>query len=451
MEVAGRIARFVVETQYEKLPPQAIATAKTAVLDCLGVALAGSREECGKICAEVARHEGATQESTVFGHGFRSSALHSAFVNGTAAHALDFDHSFTLMGQPTAPLIPAVFALGEACGASGRQIIAAYAAGFETTAKLAYALAQAIEDGWHAPSALGSFGATAACATLLGLSAAQIEMALGITASMTGGVAANFGTMTKPLHAGLGARNGVLAAKLAQNGYTANAAAIEAGAGFFKMFYSRSQPDEGPLKELGSSLELVKTGIRIKPYPCGGLTHPAIDAVLDVRAKHNVKASDVDSIHVDVGQHTYNRIVFRVPETGLQGKFSMNYLLARALIDGKVSLDAFSDSAVRDTNILKLAEKVSMSADPSLKPGADGGRPCRVTIRLINGQTHYREAKYAKGSPEIPMAPEELKTKFIDCARRAINEESVTQLIEHVDRMETLEDIRPLCQLLRGA
>ena len=275
-------------------------------------------------------------------------------------------------------------------------------------------------------------------------------MALGIAASMAGGVACNFGTMSKPLHVGLGARNGVLAAKLAQSGFTANARAIETGAGFYQMFYPKSQPDYGPLEELGSSLELVKSGIRIKAYPCGGLTHPAIDAVLDVRAKHNIKPADVDSIQVDVAQHTYNRIVFRVPETGLQGKFSMNYLLARALIDGKVSLDAFTDAAVRDTDVLKLAQKVEMRPDPTLKPSDDGSRPCRVSIRLTNGQTHFREAKYAKGSPEMPMTAEELRSKFIDCARRAISEEAATQVMSYVERLETLEDIRPLCQLLKG-
>src|SRR6185503_12729717 len=204
-------------------------TAKSAARDCLGVALAGSREEDAKICAEIARQENAKEETSVIGQGFRTSALQAAFANGTAAHALDFDHSFTLMGQPTAPIIPAIFALGEALGSSGRQLIEAYVTGYEITAKLAHSLRDSAHEGWHAPSTLGCFGAAAGCGKLLGLSAAQMEMALGITASMTGGVVANFGTMTKPLHVGLGARSGVLAAKLAGSGFTANAKAIEAG------------------------------------------------------------------------------------------------------------------------------------------------------------------------------------------------------------------------------
>ena len=156
MDVTAKIAQFVATVKYENLPAAAIATAKIAVRDCLGVALAGSKEEDAKICAEVARQEQAKEETTVIGQGFKSSALNAALANGTAAHAMDFDHSFTLMGQPTAPIIPATFALGEALGASGRQIIEAYAVGYEVTAKLVHSLRDSEHDGWHAPSTLGS-------------------------------------------------------------------------------------------------------------------------------------------------------------------------------------------------------------------------------------------------------------------------------------------------------
>src|SRR4029434_1616137 len=178
MDVTAKIARFVADTQFEKIPSKAIDTAKLAVRDCLGVALAGSKEEDAKICAEIARQEQAKEESTVIGQGFKSSALNAALANGTAAHAMDFDHSFTLMGQPTSPIIPAALALGEALGASGRQIIEAYAAGYEVTAKIAHSLRGSEHDGWHAPNTVGVFGATTACAKLLGLDASRVEMAL---------------------------------------------------------------------------------------------------------------------------------------------------------------------------------------------------------------------------------------------------------------------------------
>ena len=449
MDVTAKIARFVAGIRYGAIPPEALATAKIAVLDCLGVALAGSREECAKISAQIARQEHAKQETTVFGQGFRTSALQAAFVNGIAAHALDFDHSFTLMGQPSAPIIPAIFSLGESLGAGGRQILEAYVAGFETAAKLVFALRDTAQDGWHAPSTLGSIGAAAACAKLLRLDSSQIEMALGVTASMTGGVVCNFGTMSKPLHVGLGARNGVLAAKLAQSGYTANPRAIEASNGFCDAFY-HIPPGDGPVEELGKSYALITDGIRIKPYPCGGLAHQAIDAVLDFRAEHGVMAESVDSINVDVTQHVYNRIAFRVPETGIQGKFSMSYLLARAIIDGKISLDMFTDAAVRDPHVLKLLERIHLSVDKSLKASNEGGRPCRVTLRLRNGQTYAREVEHAKGSPEVPITGVEIEAKFTDCAGRVLRQSSTRRVLEIIRNLEALEDIRPLCKLLMG-
>src|ERR1044071_8289918 len=173
MDVTAKIAEFVTNTNYEKIPAKAIETAKTAILDCLGVALAGSKEEDAKICAQIARQENAQQETTVLGQGLKTSALQAAFANGTAAHAMDFDHSFTLMGQPTAPIIPAVFALADSLNVNGRQMLEAYAAGFEVTAKLAHSLRNTPHDGWHAPGSLGAFGAAAACSKLLGLTPSQ--------------------------------------------------------------------------------------------------------------------------------------------------------------------------------------------------------------------------------------------------------------------------------------
>jgi 2-methylcitrate dehydratase PrpD len=450
MDVTAKIARFVAETQYDRIPPQAVETAKVAVRDCLGVALAGSKEEDAQICAQIARQEHAKEETTVIGQRFKTSALNAALANGTAAHAMDFDHSFTLMGQPTAPIIPAIFALGESLGASGRQIIEAYVVGFEVTAKLVHSLRDSTHDGWHAPGSLGSFGASAACAKLLGLNLSQLEMALGMTASMASGIVANFGTMTKPLHVGLGARNGILAAKLAASGYTANAKAIESGFGFYQIFHRETPIQQKPIGELGQSYALLTDGIRIKPYPCGGLTHQVIDSILEFRAKHGLTPEMIESVDVDVVKHTLDRIVFRVPQTGIQGKFCMPYLVARALIDGKVSLHAFTDTAVRDQHVLKLAERVQMKLDTSLKKTDPGGRPCRVTVRTKNGQIYSREAQYAKGGPEFPMTDDELRGKFTECARQVLDDSDTERALENIHHLETLEDVRPLCQLLMG-
>ncbi len=450
MDITAKIAQFVVNATYEKLPPKAIATAKVAVRDCLGVALAGSKEEDAKICAQVARLEQAKEETSVIGQGFKTSALNAALANGTAAHAMDFDHSFTLMGQPTAPIIPAIFALGEPLAASGRQLIEAYAVGYEVTGKLVHSLRDSEHGGWHAPNTVGSFGASAACSKLLGLNAGQIEMALGMSASMAGGIVANFGTMTKPLHVGLGARNGVLAAKLAAGGYTANGKAIESSFGFYKVLHPDTPIDEKPIAELGHSYALLSDGIRIKPYPCGGLTHQVIDSILEFRAKHGLTPDMVERVDVDVVKHTFERIGFKVPQTSIQGKFCMPYLVARALIDGKVSLHAFTDAAVRDQNVLKLAERVQMNLDNNLKKTDPAGRPCRVTVRLKNGQVLSREAQHAKGGPEFPMTETELRGKFTECATQALSADAAARALALIEGLEKVENVRSLTDILRA-
>jgi 2-methylcitrate dehydratase PrpD len=450
MVVTETIAKFVASARYEEFPTEALRTAKTAVLDCLGVAVAGSSEASARICADLVGSERAHEESTVFGRGFRTSALHAAFANGTAAHALDFDHSFTLMGQPTAPIIPALFALGESLGVSGKQILEAYICGFETTAKLVLSLRDRTEDGWHPPSSLGSFGAAAACAKLLALDVSHMEMALGIAASMASGLICNFGTMSKPLHVGLGARNGIMAAKLAQSGFTANNQAIETGVGFYEVAYPGAKPDLNSIEELGKRYELLANGIRVKPYPCGGLTHPAIDAALAFRSALNVTAEMVESIDVHVPRHTFERIVFQVPQTGLQGKFSMPYLIARAVIDGNVTLACFTDSAVREPGVLAFAKRVKMHPDADLKATDDGSRPCRLEARLRDGRSYARRVDFAKGTSRAPLTADELRNKFLDCARQRLDDDAAQQAWNLIEALENIDDIRPLCRLLQG-
>jgi 2-methylcitrate dehydratase PrpD len=451
MDVTAKISEFVTEIQFDQIPLEALETAKVALLDSLGVALAGSREAGARICAEIVRQEQARQDAVVIGQGFKSSASQAAFVNGTAVHALDYDYSISRGGQPAAAIVPAIFAVGEPLGAGGRQLLEAYVAGFEVTAKIAASLVDSSEDGWHAPGILGSFGASVACAKLLGLDATQVRMALGVAVSMASGVICNFGTMTKPLHAGLGARNGVLAAKMAAAGYTANAQAIEGGMGFYDVFYRGSPIDFEPLQELGASYDLVTHGIKIKPYPCDGLTHPAIDATLSLREEHSLSAESIESIDVDVTAQTYSRVPFHIPETGVQGKFSMAYHLARAITDGKITLDVFTDAAVRDENVLQLTERIRMRVDPGLKARDRGSRPCRVTVHMKDGQTYTRYGAHAKGSRELPLTADELKGKFFECARRAIDQHAAERVLEAIDRFETLEDIRPLCNVLMGS
>ena len=247
MSLASQLAEFVSGSRYQSLPTDAIAAAKVAVLDTLGVTLAGAREDSSRISADIVRQEGAREECSILGHGFRSSAQQAAFVNATSSHADDFDHSFAVQGQPTAPILAATLATAEAIGATGADVLVAYVAGFEVAGKLALAIVGAPEDGFHgagfhANNSLGGLGATAACARLLELDEARVEMALGLAASMACGLRANFGTMAKPLHVGLAARSGVLAANLAARGFTASSSVFEGDDGLPTRVLPRARP-----------------------------------------------------------------------------------------------------------------------------------------------------------------------------------------------------------------
>lgn len=444
-----RIAQFATETTLDAVPAAAVDTAKTAFLDSFGVALAGSRDEAGTLAARAAREEGAREEASTIGHGFRTSAQQAAFANGVATHALDYDHSFNAGGQPTAPIIPAALAMAEALGASGGSLVEAYVVGFEVTAKISQSLYGVPQYAWHAPSTMGLIGATAACAKLLGLSADRMRHALGMAVSLAGGVEANFGTMTKPLHVGHAARNAVLAAKLAASGFTANSEAIEAQVGYYDAYYRFTPGDDSALEGLGRSWELVESGLRVKPYPCGGLAHTAIDSALLLREELG-RVEAIDSIGVEVTDRTMDRIVFGVPHTELEAKFSMPYLIARALVDGRVGLDAFTDDAIEDRSVLHLAEKVSMRLGPDLK-STKAGRPARVTVQLRDGRTLSRQVDAAKGGDIVPMTAEELRAKFHECAARAMTPTEAERLADAIGILDTAPDLLSLTALLRGS
>jgi 2-methylcitrate dehydratase PrpD len=451
LDYTKKIADFVTETSYEMIPPKALEVAKMAISDSVGVTLAGSKEASGRICAQLVRDEKSNGEATLIGQGFKSSALMAAFANGTSAHALDYDYSFALMGQPTAGLLAAIFPLAETLRRSGRDLLEAFVVGCEVTAKLARTTpALSGRGGWHSTGTLGSLGAAVACAKILRLNTTEVQMALGIASSMASGIVWNFGTMTKPLHAGLASRNGVLAAKLAQSGFSANPLILEGRKGFYDTF-SRDLPyDLTPLDSLGTSLELLERGVKIKPYPCGGLAHSAIDAVLEMRAARAITPQMVEAIEAGVTRHAYNRLIYRIPDTGLQGKFSLPYVLARALTHGKLSLDSFTDEAVRDPLVLGLAEKVRVEIDAGLEETWETSSPSQVTIRLTDGRTFSRRVDHPKGSPEVPLTAQELREKFIECARRALKEGAAAQALEYLAHLESLSDLKPLCESLTG-
>src|SRR5262249_32326334 len=324
------------------IPAKGLEQAHIGILDCVGVALAGARQPAGAIGAEWARNATGAPQATVWGQGFKASAHDAALVNGTAAHALDYDDvTWGLIGHPSVSLVPSVFALGEHVNASGRDVLLAYAVGFEVMAKIGRTTQpqHSLEGGWHATGTIGAFGATAACCKLLGLDADQTGRALGIVYSMTCGNVKNFGTMCKPFHAGLAARNAVEAAQWSELGFTSVPYPFDGSRSFHDVYSRGLQANMGALTELGRDYELVLRGVVIKPYPCGVALHPAIDAVLDLKARQKIDVDRIERIEVGMTRYTYDKLSYLEPKTGLEAKFSMPFTVAWALVHPHVTLD----------------------------------------------------------------------------------------------------------------
>ncbi len=442
MTIIEGIAERIGAITYASLPPEAVAWAKAAVLDTVGVTLAGAREECAQIVERVLAS--GSGECLIFGSGRRAAPLDAALVNGTAAHALDFDDvSNSLGGHPSAPLLPALFALGEMLDCDGRSFIAAYVAGFETETRIGRGVHQHhYEKGWHPTATLGVFGATAACCHLYGLDPAKTAQALAIAASLASGIKANFGTMTKPLHVGHTARSGLFAAMLAKEGFTANPAALEHKQGFLEVFNGPGTYDAAAiLKDWGQPYDIVRPGLAMKQHPCCGSTHPAIDAMLLLRRENDIVPDKVARInswtHPRRLAHTHRPD----PNSGLDAKFSVQYCLARALLRGRIVLEDFEGEAFRDPETRALMRRIH--ATPYPEGGEALGAEVRVTFDDGRTIAHRIDAALGRG-PDDPLPAEALTAKFANCAARALpaaQVERLTRLLSQLDEANSLRAV----------
>lgn len=452
MPLALEIAKRIDALRHKDLPREAVHWAKVGILDTIGVTLAGHSEDTAQITARAVGS--ASGPSLIFGKRRRAPALDAALINGTAAHALDFDDcNNTLGGHPSAPILPALFALADESGASGRDFLLAYVAGFETETKIASGVNfQHYTKGWHPTATLGVFGAAAACASLMKLDAERTATALAIAASLASGIKANFGTMVKPLHVGHCARNGLLAATLAREGFTANPGAFEHQQGFLNVFNGEGNYDAARiLQAWADPLDVVKPGIAIKQYPCCGSTHPAIDAMLGLARTHDLRPEVVTRIdawtHARRLQHT-NR---PDPKGALDAKFSLQYCLARALIDRKVVIEHFEGDAYAEARVRRMLPLIHAAPYTTAQFPADNHFGAEVTVALAGGKTLSAKVDQPLGRTSAnPLPPELLKEKFEHCAGRALRPESVRQLYTALQNLDSLHDVREITAIMAG-
>jgi 2-methylcitrate dehydratase PrpD len=442
MTLAQGIAERVHGFAFDGLPSEAVHWARIGILDTVGVTLAGAGEPCAVIAGRVA---GSSGPALVFGTARRLTATDAAFVNGTAAHALDFDDcSNTLGGHPSAPVLPGLFALADGAAVSGRDFVTAYVAGFETEARIARAVNfHHYEKGWHPTATLGVFGAAAAAARLLGLTVAQTTTALAIAASLASGIKANFGTMTKPMHIGHCARNGVLAALLAREDFTASPDVFEHRQGFFRVFNGDGNFDaDAVLRDWAAPLDIIRPGIAIKQYPCCGSTHPAVDAMLALVTEHDLRPEDVER----VVSWTHPRRLAHTdrpdPRSALDAKFSVQYCLARALTDRRVALPHFAEDACTEPRVREVLARIEAAPHPKMDPASTEHFGAEVTVFTRDGRRLSRTVDRALGrTSENPLPRALLEAKFRDCACRALTPDATERLLGLLSRIDELPSV----------
>ena len=450
MSVTGRLVEFVVKTALDDCPEAVLVQVRRAALDTIGCMLAGASEPVARIVRDVARGEGGAPLCTVVGTSLRTSPTWAALANGAAGHAHDFDDTnFALTGHPSVPLLAAALAAGEAEMAGGAAVALAYVIGFEVDAALGRALNPGhYTRGWHATTSIGSLGAAAAAARVLGLDAGQTVHALGIAASLASGLKENFGSMTKPYHAGHAARNGVLAARLAREGMTAAETALEGRQGYAAAFSGATLGAE-VFDRLGQRWEILESGIAVKPYPSCALTHSAIDTLLSLRAAHGLTPEQVAGVEVRVNRVVPDVLRHERPANGLERKFSMPYCAAVALARGGVELGYFGDGPV-DDDVRRLMERVTMVPDPALPDGLEQQAWTRVTVTLADGRVLAPAVSGARGHPDHPLDDAALRDKFLACAAAVLSRDEAAAVADQIHHLEDIPDIRALTSRLTG-
>ena len=450
--LTARVADFAIGTRYEDMPPEALRLGKKALLDCLGLALAGSRAEGADVLRNhIAQLRCADTSATVFGAAMRAPARFAALANATAMHADDYDDTHNPSRiHPSSPVVAAVLAVAEAEDRSGRDVLAAFNIGVEVSCKISIATRGAhYGRGYHSTGSCGVFGATAALCNLKHMRREAALAALGIAGSEAAGLRENFGTMTKPLHAGRAAENAVGAADLAAAGFTAAPTVLEGPRGFFKACVGDCD-EEVLLNQLGNPWTIVSPGIAVKPFPSGRLTHPGMCKLEEIVTAHDIRADDVERIEVRTNQELPGNLTYHLPVTGLQGKFSMEFCLASILVLRRAGLSEFTDETVNRPDIQDAIRKIRYTCYDDREAGANN-YPLLATfvdVVLKDGRTFAGRADVARGSPPIAMTEDEVAAKFRDCAAFAgwpqhVADEIIAMTLE-LDKLPRVTDLTKL-------
>jgi 2-methylcitrate dehydratase PrpD len=446
-----KVAEFGAALRLDDIPSDCLSAAATGITDCVAVTYAGADEDAPRLASQLVRPADLSTSAPVIATGVLYDAPDAALINGIAGHVLDYD-DVGIDGHPSVVLASAILAEGWALNRSGALALAAYMAGYEV-----WALMKELEPGklhergFHPTAVCGTLATTMACAVLHKLDAEKTRNAIAIGASLACGLVANFGTMTKSLHAGRTAQSGIIAARLAALGYTGSADALEHPVGFLAAHSPSGHPDtSGEAIRLGQHWRMRDFGINIKSYPICYGTHRCIDAMLDLASTHKLKPEQVREIRVGVGKAQLVMLRNHAPQTGLEAKFSMEFAMASALTVGRVGLDQLTDAFVRRIDIQTLMKRVKSRSVHDGIPGlpASPGAPMHadtVEVELTDGSVIVAPpVEYARGSWQRPLDRSGLLTKFIDCTKPKLGAQQAQMLFDQLMDLRELNSLRDL-------
>jgi 2-methylcitrate dehydratase PrpD len=458
------VVAFIGGTGFADLPDEAIEIGKRCIIDGLGVLLAGSTQDAGRILREHVSGTDTRSDATVLGaQPFKTGAAAAALVNGTSGHALDWDDTqlatsadriFGLLTHPTMPPLVAALAVGEPRQISGQRMLEAFLTGFEVECKISEAIhPDHYKKGFHSSGTVGTFGAAVAAGKLIGLDASQTAHMLAIAASSASGIRVSFGSMTKPLHVGRAAQNGVTAAELAARGFTGGKDALDPPWGFFQTFsHGNGFDPDRIIGVLGNPHTIVSPGVSIKPYPCGVLGHPTMDAMRRLVLTHDVQPEQIAAIRVRAGSNILNPLRYPIANNELEAKFCPAFMVSAIALHRKAGIHEFNDEFVRSAPVQALMRKVERVLDPEIE--AKGWEKIRSTVEvdLLDGRklVEHADERY-RGGPDLPFTRDELYEKWSDCASLVLTPSAVDEVFELVENLERMQDITALVRALTTA
>ena len=462
IELTKYVAEFIVAAKVEDLSPEVVELGKKHILDGFGLALSGAVAKSGELVRQHLRDlDLGDGVATVIGAGRKVAPRFAAFANGVGIHADDYDDTqlavandrvYGLLTHPTAPALPAALAISELVRASGLDFMLAYHLGVEVECKIAEAIApRHYQTGFHATATCGTFAAAAAAAKLMGFDVATTQRALSIAGSQSAGLRENFGTMTKPFHAGRASESGVAAAQFASYGWTAAARILEAPRGFFSAA-GGGYDQNAIFGKLGAPWTFASPGVSIKPHPSGSLTHPGMTEMLRLIKENGIRAEDVAHVRVGTNSNMPNALIHHRPKDELQAKFSMEFCMAILLLDGRAGLNEFTDAAVEREDVKAMIEKVDFVIDDEAEAAGYHLMTTIIDITLTDGRKISGRADFGKGSPAFPMSYDEVAGKFRENAEFAgMAREKADEIVELVRRLEGLSSLDELTTRLISA